>query len=95
MNGVRVSQSSGRCRFTEPNADPSECPEPAVYTIEFPECPTCYRMGWLFCSGHPACLDHGAGIRADKYVWAFGDGEPDDGQDVTVARISAVYREAS
>lgn len=80
-----------RCRFVSPD----KCPEPAVYTVELAECALCQRLGFLFCAGHSACLEHGAKLRADGYVWRFGDDGPDDGQDVTVARISATYREAS
>ena len=83
--------SSRLCRIVMPDT----CIEPAVYTVEFADCAVCHRLGFLFCAGHSACLEHGAHLRGDQHVWDFGDAEPDDGQDVALARIAATYRKAS
>lgn len=81
-----------RCRFRQDN---EPCPEPAVYAVVIDECVLCPRYGLKGCGGHRACIEHGALLRGDCCEWDFGDGDPDDGRDVPVARISATYREAS
>ncbi|MCW2918549.1 MAG: hypothetical protein JWN52_6617 [Actinomycetia bacterium] len=64
----------------------SPCSEDAIYVVHIADCPVCAGLGWLFCCGHSMCVQHGAGMRADEYVY-HGDDEPV----VTAERIRAVY----
>lgn len=58
---------SGRCTIRE---DSRPCARPAAYVIVFDGCPVCtVQSGWLFCPGHPACIEHTAAARGDLYDW--------------------------
>jgi hypothetical protein len=91
--GVTVLRSPRPCKFV---VDSDPCHALAIYTVQLADCPVCLdSLGFLFCTGHSPCLDHGAVLRAEEFTAALGAGEPGDGKDITVARISAVYREVS
>jgi hypothetical protein len=95
MNGqpqVYLADGRPRCRFLE---DGEYCFEPAVYVVVIAGCVLCPRYGFAECPGHRACIEHGALLRGEELAWNFGDGDPDHDRDVSAARISAVYREAS
>lgn len=88
---IYLDDGRPRCRFVE--AD-EYCFEPAVYVVTVANCPLCPRYGHADCPGHRACIEHGALLRMEELAWNFGEGDADHEHDVSVARISAVYREA-
>lgn len=58
---------SGRCTIRE---DGQACDRPPAYVIVFADCRACQLVtGWLFCPGHPACIEHTAETRGDLFDW--------------------------
>ena len=86
----------GRYRLCRPKCGFSvlgvSCEVVSTYDLTFEGCAFCQRQGALLCLGHPACVEHGAGLRGDGFVWHFGDGDSDTGADMPIEMITATYR---
>jgi hypothetical protein len=63
-----------RCHFVDSG---EKCQKPRAYELWAQECACCYQNGFVMCVGHPACVEHAAMIRAEKYRWTADLGEGD------------------
>lgn len=69
------------CSFRE---NDQACPEKPVYKVEMADCTACREEGFLYCTGHRACVMHGADARADELLFASDDHE------ITIVRIRSL-----
>lgn len=70
MNGHSLSSHrAGRCRII---VDGEPCQNEGAYEVWFEYCAGCMEeRGWLFCVGHPACVEHAAESRLNRYESPF------------------------
>jgi hypothetical protein len=60
---------SARCTIRE---DDQDCPRPPAYVVVLDACQACLVLrGWPRCAGHPACIEHTAYARADRYDFNY------------------------